>query len=454
MSLNQSRFTIINADVILSSDTEEANIVDIRNNILELTLFEALTKSYCDARVVMVDDFGFRTDLSIQGTERLSLVVADGNNPLKGVITKTFFISKINDAERINERSEVISIDLVEEHVYVNAMKQISRSYESTLEEAIKDISLRDLGKTVVETDFFEGSAQGERKVIVPYLSPLEAMTWLTQRMTSRTGAPIYVHGDLYSPYLYISSLENLMQIPVLNEKLPLRYTDATSAGDEETEALKIYYQVSTFQEVNTEDSLALYEEGAIGSSYTNIDAGTGQSFTSHISVRDILDDFYTNGIIDNTSAQSIFDPSLFIGDKPSDEYDAMNIHQVTSTKTYNQFKSYHDETQLIEDDALLESRLKVKNKVIRQIIRKNVIDIEMDGALFLEKKISPGRRLRILFLSPNTQGDARDVNKTIDKRKSGDYMLMNTAHTMSQDRHRVSARMFKLGDLPSDFTL
>ena len=67
-----------------------------------------------------------------------------------------------------------------------------------------------------------------------------------------------------------------------------------------------------------------------------------------------------------------------------------MNIHQVTSTKTYNQFKSYHDETQLIEDDLLLESRLKVKNKVIRQMIRKNVIDIEMDGALFLEKKISP----------------------------------------------------------------
>ena len=150
MSLNQSRFTIINADVILSSDTQEANIIDIRNNILELTLFEALTKAYCDAKIVMIDDFGFRTDLSVQGTERINLVVADGNDPLKGVIRKTFFISKINDAERVNERSEVLSIDLVEEHVYVNAMKQISRSYESTLEEAIKDISNRDLAKTVV----------------------------------------------------------------------------------------------------------------------------------------------------------------------------------------------------------------------------------------------------------------------------------------------------------------
>ena len=94
--LNQSRFTILNADVILSSDTDESNIIDIRNNILELTFFEALTKSYCDARLVMIDDFGFRNDLSIQGTERINLVIADGNDPLQGVINKVFFFLVLN----------------------------------------------------------------------------------------------------------------------------------------------------------------------------------------------------------------------------------------------------------------------------------------------------------------------------------------------------------------------
>ena len=77
-----------------------------------------------------------------------------------------------------------------------------------------------------------------------------------------------------------------------------------------------------------------------------------------------------------------------------------------------------------------------------------------MNGALFIEKKISPGRRLRLLFLSPNTSGDFRDLSKTVDKRRSGDYLLTNLSHHMMEDSHKISARLIKLGDLPSDFVL
>jgi hypothetical protein len=193
---------------------------------------------------------------------------------------------------------------------------------------------------------------------------------------------------------------------------------------------------------------------GAVGSSYTNIDAGTGQTFTSHVTVRDILDDFYTSGIINKATTQSVFDPSLTIGGRPSDEYDAININQVTSSNTYNQFKSYHDESLVLEGDNLSQERLKVKSKIIRHILQKNVIDISMNGSLFFERRISPGRRLRILFLSPNAQGDLTDLSKTVDMKKSGDYLLTNTQHRMMDDNHRVSARLVKLGDLPSDFSL
>ena len=239
-----------------------------------------------------------------------------------------------------------------------------------------------------------------------------------------------------------------------MNKKLPLRYTDATQSGEDEQEGLRIYYEINDFKEVDAEDQLALYEMGAVGSSYTNIDAGTGQTFTSHVTVRDILDDFYTSGIINKATTQSMFDPSLTIGGRPSDEYDAININQVTSSNTYNQFKSYHDESLVLEGDNLSQERLKVKSKIIRHILQKNVIDISMNGSLFFERRISPGRRLRILFLSPNAQGDLTDLSKTVDMKKSGDYLLTNTQHRMMGDNHRVSARLVKLGDLPSDFSL
>jgi hypothetical protein len=452
--LNQSSYTIINADIILSGTDGRVRLVDIKNSIVEIVFFESINKSYVDARIVMLDDFGFRNDLSIQGTERINLVIGHSDDPNSAVINKTFFFSKINDIEKTNERAEVLSLDLVEEHVYVNAIKSISRSYTKTLEDMIIDIADRDLGRRVIKTAYFDKSAQNVRKVIIPYLSPLEAMTWLKDRMTTKTGSPIYVHGDLYSNDIFMSGLDGLLQENVVNEKLPLRYNTASSSGDEEQEAQKVYYQIKQFEELDAEDSLALYEEGAIGSMYANIDAGTGQTFESHITVRTILDDFYTNGLISQTTRQSIFDPSLIIDGKPSDEYNSLNIHQVTSSNTYNQFKSYHDEEPQFFDDAITESRLKIRNKVIRQILKKNTIDIEMDGRLFFKKKISPSRRMRIIFLNPNTAGDNAELDKSVDTRKSGDYLLTNISHRLSNESHRVSARLIKLGDLPSDFSL
>lgn len=455
--INQSRFSIVNADVIFTTAGGEApKAIDIRQNIIQVSFFEHLNKPYIDASVALIDDFGLRSSLGTQGTERLQLVIAHAEQPTLPIIVKTFFFAAVKDVQKTNDRSEILLLDLVEEHVYVDAVKSISRSYETTLEDMCVGIAQTDLKKTMLKTKQFDGSAQGERKVVIPYMSPLQAIRWLNDRMTTKTGSPIYIHGDLYGNALYIRSLDRLMQAEVINKKLPLRYGDANACGGNESEAEKMYYEIKRFEEQEADNTLTLFEDGAIGSFYENIDASTGEAYGSHLSVRDILGDFYVNGLIKDKSLQSIFDPTLEIDGKFADEYNSLNIHQVTSRNTYNQFKSYHDETQLIEDNGntLFESRLKAKNKVIRQILKKNRITIEMSGALFFEQQISPGRRMRILFLSPNVQGDTRDTTTTFDSRKSGDYLLMATAHTMLQESHKVTCQLVKLSDLPSDFEL
>ena len=451
--MSTSAFTILSANIILSSPNGRERIVDISKQIIEVTFYESLYTSYVDGRIVMLDDFGLRTELSVQGTERIQLVIGVGSDTTP-VIDKIFFFSKVNDVEKMNERSEILSVDLVEEHVYVNAIKSLSRSYTDTLENMVINIADRDLGKPVVKTAYFEPTPQAKRRIIIPYMSPLEAMSWIQTRMTTKIGSPIYVYGDLYSNSLYMAGLDGLLSEKVINEKMPLRYNDAISAADGDQEFIKTYYQVTKFTETDAEDALALYEEGAVGSFYANIDAGTGQTFGTHITVRDVIDDFYTYGLIDKGTSQSVFDPSLVIDGRPADEYNSLHIHQVTSSRTYNQYKSYHDEAQLIEGNTPFESRLKIKNKIIRQILKKNQIDIEMDGGLFLEKKISPSRKMRIIFLSPNTNSNVTDMKQSVDKRKSGDYLLTNVMHRMSNDNHVVNARLIKLGDLPSDFTI
>lgn len=447
-------FTVIRAEIILTSSESPVQRIDIRNNIVEVKFYENLFKPYVDARIKMLDDFGFRSMLSLQGTERIVITVGSSENLMEPLFEKVFFISSVIDAKKVNERSEALSLELVEEHVYVNALKQISRSFTKNIEGIVTDICKGDLGKKVVK-GFFQGSAQGVRKVIVPYLKPLEAINWLMNRATTKTGSPLFLSGDLFSDYLYLSDLDTLMSQEVINEDLPYRFSTATKSAQEESLMLGPYYDITGFEETGTDNSLQLFESGAVGSFHSSIDAGTGLSSGKHLSVRDVLTELKLSGIVDENTTQSVFDPSLMIDGKVSDEYNSKHIHQVTSSNTYNQFQSYHDEATLLDaNNNIFESKLKMKNKMIRHILKKNVIDVGLDGISLFKGKISVGRRVRILFLNADVSSDKENAVDQIDRKRSGDYLILATSHHLIQENHFSSMRVAKFSDLPKNFKL
>ncbi len=451
MAGNNSQYSILEAAVISSSATGEDNTVDIKSNVIELQFFEHLGKPYIDARIVFIDDMGLKAALGIQGTERIRIVVGDAEHPEEPKIIKYFYFARIAETKRTNERSEIISAELVEEHVYVDAVKQFSRSYTANLEDIIENICNRDLGKSV-DRFLFTGSVQGERKIIVPYMSPIAAIQWLKNRATTKIGAPIYLYSSLYQDDLCMSDLDNLLGETVINSRLPFRYSKALQASDDPRRNL---YEIIDFREVGGDNSLSLYEDGAIGSLYSNLDAGTGNSVDDHVTVRDIIDEFYTNGLLSTESIQSVYDPTLVIDGKLSDEYNSLHIHQVTSSGTYNQFPSYHDEATLLDGNSdIVESRLKVKNKIIRSIMRKNMIDIGMNGTFFFSGSVTVGNKVRLLFLSSNVESDDKDFVEQIDTRKSGDYLIVAINHKLTSEKNITQLRLSKLGELPDDFEL
>lgn len=448
-----SPFSIISATLIVSSISEENLSVEVKNNIIELRFYQNLFKSYVDAKLVLLDDFGLRNSLSIQGTERL--VITIGSSETDPLFKKTFFLSKIIDTSRSNERSEILSLELIEEHVYVNSVKQISRSFTSTLEEMAENICRSELKKDIIK-GLFSGSAQGIRKVLIPYLNPLQAINWVINRSTTKTGSPIFLSGDLYSDELYLSDLDNLLNEPIINEKLPYRFGASSKVANDQSALLGPYYDIKGFKETDMENTLHLFETGAVGSFHENLDAGTGQQSSSHLSVRDILTEMYTNGLIDDATTQSIFDPSLLIDGKLSDEYNSQHIHQVTSTGTYNQYLSYHDETRTLLDEQgnAIESKLKMKNKIIRHLLKKNTIDVSLDGISLFTQKTSVGEKVRILFLNSNVKSQGDNIADQIDFRKSGDYLILAIGHKLIEQQHDSSMRVTKLGDLPKNFKI
>lgn len=458
MTATQSPFSILDATVVMSR-VDGTNVeVDISSNVVEFEIFEHLSKPYLDGRIVFIDDIGFRDTLSTQGSERLVVTIGDPNIPDQPLFSKVFFFSKVNDTQKMGERTEILSMDLVEDHVLISAVKQFSKSYRGKFEDIISEIVLSELfqgTKRQVVQDKFEGTAQGTRKVIIPYMSPLEAIQWVKDRATTRSGGPVYLRSSLYTNNLLMSDFDSLMKEEAVNIKTPLRHSAASASINQADDKLRPYFEIASYREQDNADMLSLYEEGAIGSFYSTVDAGKGITLGQHISVRDVIDEMYTLNILSADQSQTVFDPSLLIGDKLSDEYNSLNIFQVTSSSTYNQFSSFHDEAQLLDQaNNLTESKLKVKNKIIRSIMAKNVMDIGIDGRLLLEGRIESGSKLRVLFLSPDVEADNKDTADQIDKRKSGDYLIVAVNHRFLDQGHNAVLRLTKLGELPKDFSL
>lgn len=447
-----SEFTILRAEVIISLPTGDTFNVDIRQSVLQLSMYENLQKPYIDCDMLLQDDFGFRNNLRVRGTERFLIQIGTGNTE-QPIISKSFFLSKINDVLPQNERSEIISMSLVEDHVVANTVKQISRSYTSNLETMIQSILQTDLG-VELNVRKFGGTAQGVRKVLIPYMNPIEAIYWIRNRATTKTGAPIFVYSDLYNRGVNISDLENLMKENPINIDLPFRSSDALASAPETTDISRNYYEIKSFKETNMENSLGMYKNGAIGSYYETLDAGTGRKNGKHVTVRTILEEMLTEGYIGDR--QAVFDPYLEVDGKLADDYNSQHLHQVTSRGTYNQFQSYHDESILLdENNQPFESQLKVKSKIIRQLLKRNTLDISMEGTPFIEAKITVGMKLRLLFLNSEVEDDASDARGLIDDRRSGDYVILALKHDFqTNNTHEVSLRVSKLSDLPANFEL
>ena len=432
--------------------------LDIRSSIIEFQTFEHIGKPYVDATLAFVDDFGLINALSIKGTEIFTITMGDVSSDSTAAFTKYFFVSKIIDTHKVNERSEMVSVQLVEDTVYVDAVKQISKSYRGTIEDMISTIASNELNKTVVYDEEFEGSAQGPRNIVVPYMSPLQAIQWVKDRATSKTGAPIYLRASLYTDDLILSDFDSHMKRDPFNKKLPLRYTSAISSVDDIDVDKTSYYSIKAYSNASSNNMLRQYEMGNVGSYYNNLDAGTGFSSGEHVSIRDIVDEFYLTELISYDTVQTMFDPELLIGDKLSDEYNSLNVFQITSSNTYNQYASYHDETVVVDDNNnISESKLKIKNKIIRAMLKKNMMDIGIDGRTIFGNQVTTGDKVRAIFLSSDVSADNKDEIDQIDRSKSGDYFILAINHIFKplDESHVVQLRMTKIGELsPMDIEI
>lgn len=418
-----------------------SNSFDVRSMIAEFNIFESLDKPYLTGNIIILDDKAMFDEIQFLGTERLKIQMASVDNDLDVVFERTFIMTSIERSRKANSnaKSSMYLFTLIDEHGFVGRIKKISKSYSGSLPRIISKVVSNEFKKNI-DLSYTIGApgVQTDVKCIVPNLTALETVNWLTERATTETGSPFFTYASMHDDNIRVGNLDVMLSQSPFNKKIPYTYNPSNVSLAEEQSELEKTFTIKGIRVGNMANTLKLFELGAVSSSYSNTNLNTGQIFSQRHSIRKTLESLQEKSVI--SDKQNVYDGSFFVGDQQNDLYDAKKYHTVTSTGTYGTYKSYHDE----HDETKF--RKKIESRSLKNHLHKNTLNVVVEGAGFIISKATVGDIVTLNIVNDNTLVDnMSDKKDVLDKRLSGDFIIYDTRHTFQGTSHTVSMNVCKL---------
>jgi hypothetical protein len=436
-SVQKQDFQILNA--IITADRKDVpdEGIDIKNIIIETTLFSDIEKPYVSGKIMILDDNGLFDKIRFSGTERLDLEIGIQDESYN--INRTFIMTSIEQVSKSNEslKASVYLFNIVDEYVFIDKTTKFSKSFEGTLDQSIANIITNYLGVDVYSRGSRE-SAQTQLKYIVPYMTPFEACEWLRRRVTTDTGLPFFVYARLYGqPRINISPLDELYN----KSKSPMNDYDyqynptLLNTGNTALEP----YAIKSMQTSNLQTTYTQLSTGSIGSEIRNTNLNTGVTSQSKFDLSKYLEELDDDFL--DIEKQNIYDTEFrfSVGKRLNEslhENSSRIYHTLSSEGTYDTFKSYGEET---DSNKYI---TKLKNTAMRNALYKNMIDIVVQGSTINEKQIDVGDVISVLTLSDDTK---QPKEHKYDELRSGLFLVYNIRHTYAETEHSVAMTLCKL---------
>lgn len=446
--------------------------LELRESVVEVNFYETLDKPYITGDITILDNMNIFSLLNFQGTERLNIIIQTGEKSegTLHIINKNFIAYKIkNQVKGQDGKKSMFLIKIIEEHGFLGNINKISKSYHGKFEDIIKKICINELDQKGLNVTYavrggsgglFHDTVQEEVRCIVPNISVNDALTWLTDRMTTSNGSPYFIYSTLLSNTgNYSVSSEHNEKIKNINIRLgnldymlskepfnnrPYIYNPNAKGNLSMEREIDKAFIVQNIEFGSSADTHGLMQVGSISSTYSNTDIGTGRRTNNK---KYTLDNQLKKLNLENHinySYQNVYNPFFRINDKSLSEYNGVNVHTITSQGTYGNFNSYHDEK---DDNKFIN---KISSNAIKNVLHKNKIKVMCEAFLFLKSEVKVGDSMKLLVVSDFPSANQKDIDETgvdvaFDQRHSGKHLIYNIKYTFSNNKSSIITTLCKL---------
>jgi hypothetical protein len=166
--------------------------IDIENIFEELNLFDSLFLPAISGNILIVDSKQMIKNLIFDGTEVIAFSMSKGIGAGFAPFKKSYRIYNISDRRNKNQTTETYVLHFVSDEFILSEQKKVNQSYETTYSDVVNKIMTSYLKIPTNSRGAFQ-SSYGIRKIVIPNLSPLDAIEWCSKRALSVNNSPEYL---------------------------------------------------------------------------------------------------------------------------------------------------------------------------------------------------------------------------------------------------------------------
>lgn len=450
MTQNNSGFLLSSVLLVSERLTES---VELNRIVTDVEIFEHIEKPYLTGRIMVIDDSNFYENADIQGSERIQITI-ESTEEDSTPITKTFFVSKVEKIQKVQDNAQTLMIHLVEDVFYISSLKNINRHYTGSRSNIIGKIAQNFLNKKV----FLTGNDRSVIEVIVPNMHPLEAMMWLNKKAASARGYPFYLYSTLVGDDFRMENLGDILLRPALNAGQDDAAFTISSVKAQDTMNVTVQRRVIENHNMSSQENLLdLIRKGLISSKFEYIDTLTENTKSfNYNSRKDVFAKLIHDGILSDTQPNPSIDFAELIDDKLIETYKSVKSTYVGGSMayrdsdtaegftpfTYNAWNNSYGEYKTGAD-----YKLNVISATMDAILKKNPFTISLNGLEFIKGDAHRTIGNNILIQVQATHDQADDG---IDRKKSGSYLIYSVRHMFKKtvDKYDVSMNCVKIGSL------
>jgi len=443
-SKNQELETIFKFDVLEVTASWNPEVkIDLKTVVSDLDIFEHLDKPWMTGLIAIEDTSDIISGIGLGANDRVEVKISRTEDPI-GVFCHKFFridkiVEKINQG--LNENSQVVLLHLVEEIWYESNALNVNQSYEGKPGQIIKSISDSFLTNRVV-VDY--NTTIQDMKVIVPNMTPLDAITWIKNRATTNEGYPLFIYSAMPQSgdkdFFWVMDLEFMLKQDPWTEDAPFNNfaSSQTSRGRSQRRTLKAYEHKSS------EDINPLIKQGLLGARHQFIDVTDAKvipvDYNHEKDINDLLTERGAKGRSVLPSYYSVHDRKLT--EMKSHKKTKVGNRVITNIGGTN---AYEDKLTIDERDRPSFYKHKPLSNAFKSLLSYDTLVAVVDGYDFTipQHLNTIGRVMSFLFIS--TQTDPETLREQFDKQKTGNYLIYAAKHSFKSEGYDVTLTAVKL---------